>query len=135
MAQSYSRIDPAQEITRIRHSVSVLESYIFPAPRPPTQRRQSDASNLVPKKELIDPDVTDKHHAPGILGNQGHGLSQGLYAGPTSTLHLLVPFCIAPLPPEFLQYFLLSIKIADAPQKKKNQILFKTQIVQEISRA
>ncbi|KAF8227966.1 hypothetical protein L208DRAFT_1490561 [Tricholoma matsutake] len=85
----YSRIDPAQEITRIRHSVSVLESYIFPAPRPPTQRRQSDASNLVPKKELIDPDVTDKHHAPGILGNQGHGLSQGLYAGPTSTLHLL----------------------------------------------
>jgi hypothetical protein len=47
----------------------------------------------VPKKEIIDLDVADKHHAPGILGNQGQGLSQGLYAGPTSAAtHLLVPF-------------------------------------------
>jgi hypothetical protein len=92
IVQSYSRVDPAQEIARLRHSISLLESYIFPAHRPPPpQRRQSDASNLVPKKELIDLDVAEKHLAPGILGNQGQGLSQGLYAGPTSAAtHLLV---------------------------------------------
>ncbi|GLB33441.1 putative fungal specific transcription factor [Lyophyllum shimeji] len=88
---SFSRIDPAQEINRLRHSVSLLEAYIFPAQRNhvPLYRRPSDASSLIPKKEAIDPDVNDKNAAaPGMLGTQGQG---GLYAGPTSAAtHLLM---------------------------------------------
>ena len=93
LSKSYSRVDPAQEIARLRHSICLLESHIFPAHRPPPQqRRQTEASDLVPKKEIIDPDIV-KHQVPGILGNPGHGLSQGLYAGPTSAAtHLLVVF-------------------------------------------
>lgn len=132
--QSYSRVDPAQEIARLRHSISLLESYIFPTHRtPPQQRRQSDASNLVLKKELLDPDVTDKHPVPGILGNQGQGLSQGLYAGPTSAAtHLLVPFFIYfPVSSRYLTIS-LSTKIVNA--LRKNRIYsFITQITQGIS--
>ncbi|KAG6861192.1 hypothetical protein C0995_002819 [Termitomyces sp. Mi166 len=87
----YNRIDPAQEINRIRHSISLLESYIFPASRNHTapHRRQSDASSLIPKKEVVDSDVIEKTMpAPGMLGSQGTG---GLYTGPTSTTtHLLM---------------------------------------------
>lgn len=88
---SYSRIDPAQEIARLRHSISLLEAYVFPSQRnqPPPHRRPSDASSLIPKKEVIDPDVTDKPVvSPGMLGSQGQG---GLYTGATSTTtHLLM---------------------------------------------
>ena len=88
---SYSRVDPAQEIARLRHSISLLETYIFPHQRShlPAARRGSEASNIVPKKELVDPDVSEKATvAPGILGSQTQG---GLYAGPTSTAtHLLI---------------------------------------------
>ncbi|KAF9468850.1 fungal-specific transcription factor domain-containing protein [Collybia nuda] len=85
----HHRIDPAQEIARLRHSISLLEAYVFPSQRnqPPPHRRPSDASSLIPKKEVIDPDVTDKPTvAPGMLGSQGQG---GLYTGATSvTAHL-----------------------------------------------
>ncbi|RDB20541.1 putative transcriptional regulatory protein C1F7.11c [Hypsizygus marmoreus] len=87
----HARIDPAQEIIRLRHSISLLEAYIFPATRNhiPPPRRPSDASSLIPKKEAIDPDVSDKTSAaPGMLGTQTQG---GLYAGPTSAAtHLLM---------------------------------------------
>ncbi|KAF8076015.1 fungal-specific transcription factor domain-containing protein [Lyophyllum atratum] len=87
----YSRIDPAQEINRLRHSISLLEAYIFPAQRNhvPPHRRPSDASSLIPKKEMIDPEVGEKPPtAPGMLGTQGQG---GLYAGPTSAAtHLML---------------------------------------------
>ncbi|KAF5387736.1 hypothetical protein D9615_000063 [Tricholomella constricta] len=86
----HHRIDPAQEINRLRHSISLLEAYIFPAQRNhvPPHRRPSDASSFIPKKEVIDHDVNDKATAaPGMLGTQG----QGLYTGPTSAkTHLMM---------------------------------------------
>ena len=87
---SYARVDPAQEIARIRQSVSLIESYIFPDQRTPTApRRASDAALITPKKEPVEPDVSDKNAAaPGMLGSQQQG---GLYAGPTSAAtHLLM---------------------------------------------
>lgn len=90
---SHSRVDPAQEISRLRHSINLLEAHIFPNQRShlsETARRPSDASNsIVPKKEALDPDVADKATAaPGMLGGQSQG---GLYAGPTSAAtHLLL---------------------------------------------
>ncbi|KAG5654658.1 hypothetical protein H0H81_009906 [Sphagnurus paluster] len=87
----HHRIDPAQEINRLRHSISLLEAYIFPAHRNtvPIHRRASDASSIVPKKEVIEHDVVEKiSAAPGMLGSQVQG---GLYAGPTSAAtHLLM---------------------------------------------
>ncbi|KAF8897168.1 fungal-specific transcription factor domain-containing protein [Infundibulicybe gibba] len=83
----FNRIDPAQEIARLRHSVSLLEAYIFPNQRshPVPHRRASEAASLVPKKENVDMDFNDKN-APGMLGCQGQG---GLFAGPTSAaIHL-----------------------------------------------
>ncbi|KAG6866009.1 hypothetical protein C0991_009681 [Blastosporella zonata] len=97
------RVDPAQEINRLRHSISLLEAYIFPAQRNHTgpHRRASDASSLIPKKEAIDAEVIEKTvPAPGMLGSQGQG---GLYAGPTSAAtHLLMvrPFQYPVLGPE-----------------------------------
>ncbi|KAF8665801.1 hypothetical protein AX16_000245 [Volvariella volvacea WC 439] len=87
----YSRVDPAQEISRIRHSLSLIETYLFPHQRhhAPASRRGSEAANPVTKKEAIDPDVNEKSTAaPGMLGTQGQG---GLYSGPTSAAtHLLI---------------------------------------------
>lgn len=91
-AHSYSRVDPAQEIARLRHSISLLETYLFPNQRnhAPPARRGSEAFNLVPKKEPVDPDVTHKSDtAPGMQ------LQGGLYAGTTSaaTHLLMVSWC------------------------------------------
>ncbi|KDR83496.1 hypothetical protein GALMADRAFT_235669 [Galerina marginata CBS 339.88] len=87
----FTRIDPAQEIARLRHSISLLEAYVFPNQRNNIpHRRSSDApSVLIPKKESVDLDVSDKGSvAPGMLGSQVQG---GLYTGPTSaTTHLLI---------------------------------------------
>ncbi|KAJ7122854.1 fungal-specific transcription factor domain-containing protein [Mycena epipterygia] len=88
----HQRIDPAQEIARLRHSISLLEAYVFPTQRPYTAaRRGSEASAVIPKKEAVDPDISEKLHpptAPGMLGSQGQG---GLYAGPTcAATHLLL---------------------------------------------
>ncbi|KAJ7781666.1 fungal-specific transcription factor domain-containing protein [Mycena metata] len=86
----HQRIDPAQEIARLRHSISLLEAYVFPTQRPYTVPRRNEPSPIVPKKEVIDPDISEKLHpptAPGMLGSQIQG---GLYAGPTSAaLHLM----------------------------------------------
>ncbi|PFH52563.1 hypothetical protein AMATHDRAFT_1965 [Amanita thiersii Skay4041] len=88
----YTRIDPAQEFARMRHSISLLEAYVFPHNRnnnTVVHRRPSEAPQITAKKEIIEPDIADKgHHAPGMLGNQVQG---GLYAGPTSAAtHLLM---------------------------------------------
>lgn len=88
----FTRIDPAQEIARVRHSISLLEAYVFPSQRNHLvpHRRASDASSLiVPKKEVVDFDVNEKTStAPGVLGSHVQG---GLYAGPTSAAtHLLM---------------------------------------------
>ncbi|RXW24597.1 hypothetical protein EST38_g1209 [Candolleomyces aberdarensis] len=78
------------EIARLRHSISLLEAYVFPAHRNQTQahRRASDAASLiVPKKENVEAEGEGKT-APGMLGGQVQG---GLYAGPTSAAtHLLI---------------------------------------------
>jgi len=74
----------------MRHSLSLLESYVFPHQRNPVpQRRASDAALLAPKKEVPEPDAAEKPStAPGLLGNQAQG---GYYAGPTSAAtHLLL---------------------------------------------
>ncbi|KAG7445961.1 uncharacterized protein BT62DRAFT_932306 [Guyanagaster necrorhizus] len=88
---SFTRVDPAQEFARVRHSLNLLESYVFPTSRPPTvtPRRHGEPSNFMPKKELPDPDVGEgsSNTAPGMLASSGQG---GLYAGPTSAAtHLL----------------------------------------------
>ncbi|KAF8914142.1 fungal-specific transcription factor domain-containing protein [Gymnopilus junonius] len=86
----YTRIDPAQEIARLRHSINLLEAYVFPNQRnAPPNRRPSDAPPYTVKKEVVDHDVPAKDAtAPGILGSQVQG---GLYAGPTSAAtHLLI---------------------------------------------
>ncbi|KAF8165110.1 fungal-specific transcription factor domain-containing protein [Crassisporium funariophilum] len=87
----FARVDPAQEIARLRHSISLLEAYVFPNQRSsvPNRRSSDAAAFIVPKKEIVDPDVNDKGTAaPGMLGSQVQG---GLYAGPTSAAtHLLM---------------------------------------------
>ncbi|KAJ4472068.1 fungal-specific transcription factor domain-containing protein [Lentinula aciculospora] len=93
----YARIDPAAEIARVRHSITMLESYVFPHQRaaaslaPASTHRRNET--IIPKKEPVDSDVNDKSSqsgattAPGMLGSRVQG---GLYAGPTSAaLHLL----------------------------------------------
>ncbi|KAJ7762810.1 fungal-specific transcription factor domain-containing protein [Mycena maculata] len=90
----HQRIDPAQEIARLRHSISLLEAYVFPTQQRsynPAARRGSEVSAVIPKKEAVDLDISEKLHpptAPGMLGSQGQG---GLYAGATSAAtHLLL---------------------------------------------
>ncbi|KAJ7477152.1 fungal-specific transcription factor domain-containing protein [Mycena galericulata] len=89
----HQRIDPAQEIARLRHSISLLEAYVFPTHQRAyaAARRGSEVSAVIPKKEAVDLDISEKLHpptAPGMLGSQGQG---GLYAGPTSAAtHLLL---------------------------------------------
>ncbi|KAG7096594.1 hypothetical protein E1B28_004013 [Marasmius oreades] len=89
----YNRVDPAAEFARLRHSLNLLESYIYPNNKnslqslphsTPNRHRQStiDSGFLAPKKEPVDLDMNDKSNiTPGMLGPQTQG---GLYAGPTS---------------------------------------------------
>lgn len=88
MARSYSRVDPAQEIARLRHSISLLESYIFPNQRNNVANLHQKSS-ITLKKELVEPDVSEKgSSAPGMLTTQVQG---GMYAGPTgAAVHLLI---------------------------------------------
>jgi len=108
---SYTRIDPAQEIARMRHSLSLLETYVFPNQRASisTRRPSEVPAFIVPKKESVDYDVSpDKDSAaPGMLAGQGQG---GLYAGQTSVAtHLLIVTKLLVLPPPyFLTYFLFT---------------------------
>ena len=87
---SINRIDPSQEIARLRYSITLLEAHIFPGQRNQIARSagRTDSSVIVPKKEAIDADVLDKSTAPGMLASQVQG---GLYAGPTSAAtHLIM---------------------------------------------
>ncbi|KAF7354944.1 hypothetical protein MSAN_01409300 [Mycena sanguinolenta] len=94
----HQRIDPAQEIARLRHSISLLEAYVFPTQRSYPVRRGSGGGEtppIIPKKEVIDPDISEKLEpppatAPGMLRNQSN------FAGATSAVtHFLVcPACI-----------------------------------------
>ncbi|TFK29338.1 hypothetical protein FA15DRAFT_582359 [Coprinopsis marcescibilis] len=88
---NFTRIDPAQEIARLRHSISLLEAYVFPAHRNHAQshRRPSDASAFLgPKKEVSEDGSEKPNAAPGVLGQHVQG---GLYAGPTSAAtHLII---------------------------------------------
>ncbi|KAJ7067942.1 fungal-specific transcription factor domain-containing protein [Mycena amicta] len=96
--EDHQRVDPAQEIARLRHSISLLEAYIYPTQRPYTaaMRRTSEVPGLppvmIPKKETFDPDISmEKLHppvAPGMLESQGHG---GTYTGLTSAKTYLLP--------------------------------------------
>ncbi|KAH7930037.1 hypothetical protein BV22DRAFT_1028781 [Leucogyrophana mollusca] len=90
-----SRVDPMQEITRLRHSVSLLETYILANHRPgsavpqhlkrPLDTPSTPSSPLTfnLKKEPTEGASLEKDDAPGLLGSQGHG---GLYAGPTAAV-------------------------------------------------
>lgn len=89
--QNASRVDPMQEIVRLKHSVSLLETYIIanhrpgnPSLPPHLKRTLDNPSNLIsPKKESTDGENSDKDNAPGMLGSHGH---QGFYAGPTAAV-------------------------------------------------
>ncbi|KAG6331659.1 hypothetical protein ID866_7430 [Astraeus odoratus] len=89
--QNATRVDPMQEIVRLKHSVSLLETYIIANHRPGTnslpphlKRTLDNPANLIPlKKEPTDGDTSDKDNAPGMLGSHGH---QGFYAGPTAAV-------------------------------------------------
>jgi hypothetical protein len=128
LTQFCSRIDPAQEIARLRHSISLLEAYVFPSQRsqPPPHRRQSDASSLIPKKEIIDPDVTDKPSAaPGMLGSQGQG---GLYTGATSTTtHLLMVITFVSAFPDCM--------LSDTSSGRMNHVVLRTRTVARRARS
>ncbi|KAF8845601.1 hypothetical protein BDN67DRAFT_961186 [Paxillus ammoniavirescens] len=85
--QNASRVDPMQEITRLKHSVSLLETYILANHRPgvplpsPLKRSQEStpSSSLNSKREPTDVDVFEKDNAPGMLGS-------GFYTGATSAV-------------------------------------------------
>ncbi|KAJ6516305.1 fungal-specific transcription factor domain-containing protein [Mycena sanguinolenta] len=83
----HQRIDPAQEIARLRHSISLLEAYVFPTQRSYPVRRGSGGveTPIIPKREVIEPDISEKLEpppatAPGMLRNQSN------FAGATSAV-------------------------------------------------
>ncbi|GJE84775.1 Zn(II)2Cys6 transcription factor [Phanerochaete sordida] len=109
--QQQARIDPAAELTRIRHSLNLLESHIVqhgprplqappvsastlpltrsaPPPTPGSHLVRNGYSKTPPDLDRVDsPDGTKPGNAPGMLGQSDLG---GFYAGPTSALsHLL----------------------------------------------
>ncbi|KAG1863671.1 hypothetical protein F4604DRAFT_1586908 [Suillus subluteus] len=85
--QNASRVDPMQEITRLKHSVSLLETFIIANHRNLPFKRPLDPPSSGPpsplKKEPQDSDTVDRDNAPGMIGSQGHG---GFYAGTTSVV-------------------------------------------------
>lgn len=97
-----------QEITRLKHSVSLLETYILANHRPGASHFKHPLENPalpMPKKEPVETDILEKDNVPGMLGSHGHG---GFYTGATSAVtHLtlvlllfLVPPSLADSPPE-----------------------------------
>lgn len=87
----YTRIDPAQELSRIRHSISLVEAYIYPHHRASLPRRSTEVPNVItPKKELVETDA--KVSSQGVVGTQTSG---GFFAGPTSAAtHLLMVYLL-----------------------------------------
>ncbi|KAG6378388.1 fungal-specific transcription factor domain-containing protein [Boletus reticuloceps] len=80
-----SRVDPMQEITRLKHSVSLLETYILANHRhtTPLKHPLDNPTFHIPKKEPVDSDILEKDNVPGMLGSHGHG---GFYTGATSAV-------------------------------------------------
>jgi hypothetical protein len=77
-----------QEITRLKHSVSLLETYILAshrpgAPLPSHLKHPLDNPAPTPKKEPVETDILEKDNVPGMLGSHGHG---GFYTGATSAV-------------------------------------------------
>lgn len=96
-----------QEINRLKHSVSLLETYILANHRPgahlPSHLKHPLENPVLsmPKKEPVDLDILEKDSVPGMLGSHGHG---GFYTGATSavahlTMVLLFLFATALLTP------------------------------------
>ncbi|KAI0079750.1 hypothetical protein K474DRAFT_565198 [Panus rudis PR-1116 ss-1] len=105
-------LDPGAEFNRIRHSLSLLESYLYqtpavrnslhPAPLPASSTRRPSTSQSRPTHDIVKdvPDHDTGSHskskssgtsnAPGMLGHQGVG---GYYSGPTSAVSHLVSVC------------------------------------------
>jgi hypothetical protein len=87
ITRNASRVDPMQEITRLKHSVSLLETFIIANHRNLPFKRPLDPPSSGPpsplKKEPQDSDSVDRDNAPGMIGSQGHG---GFYAGTTSVV-------------------------------------------------
>ena len=98
-----SRVDPIQELTRLKHSVSLLETYILANHRPGIPHFKHPLENPIgppgPKKEPLDTDTLEKDNAPGMVGSHGHG---GFYTGATSAvthLTLVLTFLFSILQP------------------------------------
>lgn len=73
LVRRYVRVDPAQEISRMRNSLNLLEQHIFPSQRTPSTHLSNgrrDHTVIIPKKES--PEL-DSKAAPGILGSEGQG--------------------------------------------------------------
>lgn len=105
---SQTRVDPAAELSRIRSSLSLLESHIYQnvggqrGVRPPSPQSSKRGPSYPPAPTITGGHDSsdsgfdsirapgsskDKPDVPGMRGHQGNG---GFYAGPTSTLnHLL----------------------------------------------
>jgi hypothetical protein len=98
-----SCVDPMQEITRLKHSVSLLETFILanhrnlPYKRPLDPPTLSSPSSPLKKEPQDSPESIDRDNAPGILGSQGHG---GFYAGTTAVITHLTMVCF-PRTPSF----------------------------------
>jgi len=91
-----------QEITRLKHSVSLLETYILANHRPGTslpshlKHPLENPAPPSPKKEPVESDGLEKDNVPGMLGSHRHG---GFYTGATSAvthLTLVLPFRFHP---------------------------------------
>ncbi|KAK7696574.1 hypothetical protein QCA50_001232 [Cerrena zonata] len=105
-----ARVDPSAEFNRIRHSLSLLESYIYQPPnarlpatslatpsvpiaarQPSAVQHPGESSREVLHHEHIRSQVKGKAlpspDAPGMLGQQG---TAGYYAGPTSAVSHLI---------------------------------------------
>ena len=111
-----------QEIVRLKHSVSLLETYIVANHRPavtslpPHLKRTLDnpSNTISPKKEPIDGDTSDKDNPPGMLGSHGH---HGFYAGPTAAVtHLAV---VSPLSPH--PSLVCSLPLQDDPNRSSTE--------------
>lgn len=106
---SGSRIDPAQELAKVRRSLTLLETYVLgsssspasflevaggqldyldqaisSAPSVPAPHRAEEKASKTESPQPVD--YSDKSDAPGSLGRQ----TGGLYAGPTSAATLLI---------------------------------------------
>ena len=110
---SQARVDPSAEFNRIRHSLSLLESYIYqPSRAPPQQLPATPSHSVIPRQQSaayhagessreidhlrsqvkVKTPSTNSGDGPGMLGQQG---TAGYYAGPTSAVSHLITVRLA----------------------------------------